>query len=112
MSEHGPLARLAADRERAVARIADLERDLASIAEATAAGPDDEHDVEGPTVAYERARVGFLLDQAKGQLSAIDAALAGGGRYGRCERCGGTIAQERLEALPATRYCVRCAAEG
>ena len=28
------------------------------------------------------------------------------GRYGLCEVCGGEIAEARLEAMPATRYCV------
>jgi RNA polymerase-binding transcription factor DksA len=32
------------------------------------------------------------------------------GTYGACERCGGTIALERLEAIPYTRHCVTCPA--
>ncbi len=28
------------------------------------------------------------------------------GRYGRCERCGRPIGDERLRAMPSTRYCV------
>jgi RNA polymerase-binding transcription factor DksA len=30
------------------------------------------------------------------------------GYYGVCERCEGPIPFERLEALPAVRYCVAC----
>jgi DnaK suppressor protein len=103
--------RLAADRDAALARVADLERDLAAIAESTAAGPDDEHDAEGSTVGYERARVAFLLADARRQLAAIEEALAqaGAGTYGRCERCGEPIGEERLLALPATARCIRCA---
>ncbi len=33
------------------------------------------------------------------------------GTYGRCESCQGTIGRQRLEALPHTRYCIRCARE-
>jgi DnaK suppressor protein len=38
------------------------------------------------------------------------------GRFGRdtfglCERCGQAILEERLEALPYTRYCTQCSAE-
>ena len=42
----------------------------------------------------------------------IGAALdrVGAGAYGRCEDCGEPIGAERLEVLPATRQCVRCAA--
>jgi RNA polymerase-binding transcription factor DksA len=31
------------------------------------------------------------------------------GTYGTCEACGGTIAPARLQALPATAQCIRCA---
>ena len=31
------------------------------------------------------------------------------GTYGRCEHCGGDIRYARLEALPGTSTCVRCA---
>jgi DnaK suppressor protein len=30
------------------------------------------------------------------------------GEYGSCERCGETIAEKRLEALPFARYCIGC----
>ena len=31
------------------------------------------------------------------------------GVYGVCERCGGSISVERLEALPSTTLCIACA---
>ena len=31
------------------------------------------------------------------------------GTYGRCGRCGADISYARLEALPSTAVCVRCA---
>src|SRR3954447_12393356 len=73
---------------------------------------DDEHDPEGATVAFERAQVSELLERARAQLVEIDAALhrLDRGGYGRCERCGTTIPAERLDAQPATRVCVGCAA--
>ena len=30
------------------------------------------------------------------------------GTYGSCERCGGPIAVERLEAIPWARLCITC----
>jgi DnaK suppressor protein len=106
------VAALRAERERTTARVSDLERDLAAISESTAAGPDDEHDAEGSTVGYERARVGSLLTQARRHLEAVELALgrAATGGLGRCAACGEPIGLERLQALPATTRCVRCAA--
>src|ERR1700722_8575852 len=104
-------AALAAARERAEARIADLNRELAAIAETTAEVPDDEHDAEGSTVGYERARVQALLAQAERTLADMVAAgeRLAGGSYGRCERCQRDIPGERLAALPGTRTCIDCA---
>ena len=94
--------------------LADLRGDLASIAESTALVPDDEHDAEGATVGYERARVGALVDVTQRRISELETALdrARSGEYRGCEACHGDIGAERLEALPATRLCVRCARLG
>jgi DnaK suppressor protein len=103
---------LAAAAARAAVAVEDLAGELAAIGEATAAGPDDEHDAEGSTIGLERARVTALLEQARAQAGEVAAALERlrAGDYGRCARCGGTIGAERLEVLPAARHCVRCAA--
>jgi RNA polymerase-binding transcription factor DksA len=61
-----------------------------------------------------RARSGRpLLRQAVAQrraLAEIEAALArlSGGRFGRCERCGGAISATRLTRMPQARYCMSC----
>jgi RNA polymerase-binding transcription factor DksA len=91
---------------------ADLERDLEAIGESTASGPDDEHDPEGSTVGYERARVSGLLARAHQEIEDLDAALerAAGETYGRCDICGAAIGSERLAALPTATTCVACAA--
>lgn len=72
---------------------------------------DDEHDPEGATVAFERAQVVGLLEQARAELRALDAAneRLRAGTYGTCMRCGHPIAPERLDALPAATHCIRCA---
>ena len=91
--------------------IADLEVELDAIAAATAEGPDDEHDAEGSTVGYERARVEGLLARARRDLAGVEVASArvSSGTYGVCTGCGGAIGGERLAALPATEVCVTCA---
>jgi len=102
------------ERTRAGQRISALEREFADLAEAAvAAGTDDEHDPEGATLAFERQHAAALLDAAREQLAAIDAALQRleTGRYGICERCGQPIAEERLAARPTAVTCIRCAAK-
>jgi len=103
---------LQTERAATVTQIADLEGELAEIiGVAEASPPDDEHDVEGASVGYERARVIALLDHARRHLNDLDRAAAAlaSGTYGRCARCGLPIGNERLAALPTTRYCVDCA---
>lgn len=50
----------------------------------------------------------------KKRLSHVEAALEATeeGSYGRCVRCGEDIPEGRLEIMPETRLCVRCAARG
>ena len=67
---------LMAERARARQRIAALEREFAGIAEAASAGgTDDEHDPEGATLAFERQHTAALIERAREQLAAADAAL-------------------------------------
>ncbi|MBA2730690.1 MAG: TraR/DksA C4-type zinc finger protein [Euzebyaceae bacterium] len=75
------------------------------------APPDDEHDPEGATTAFERAQVAALLAQAQRHLVALELATTrlGNGTYGVCDHCGRTIAFERLLARPAVQTCITCA---
>lgn len=107
-------SRLNTDRERALQRIADLDREFTSIvtsASEGSAGSDDEHDPEGATLAFERQHTAALLAQAREQLAAIDAALRkiASGTYEICDICGEPIGTERLAARPASLICIRCA---
>ncbi|WP_432565569.1 TraR/DksA family transcriptional regulator [Kineococcus sp. SYSU DK003] len=103
---------LEAERAGALARIAGLERELASALEAAAEGTaDDEHDPEGSTTAFERAQVSAVLEQVRTRLSALEDALARVGEpgFGTCEVCGRAIAPGRLAARPWATRCVECA---
>jgi RNA polymerase-binding transcription factor DksA len=107
--------RLEEEGRRARERVAALEREFAGLAEAaSAAGTDDEHDPEGATLAFERQHAAALLEAAREQVAACDAALArlAAGSYGVCERCGQPIGAGRLEARPAATTCIRCAGRG
>ena len=75
---------------------------------------DDEHDPDGATNGYERAKATALLRRAKERVVELDGALERlrVGTYGRCLRCGGEVGSERLDALIAATCCRPCAAEG
>jgi RNA polymerase-binding transcription factor DksA len=104
---------LDAERLDTLDRIAALSREFDGIVASSAGvATDDEHDPEGATIAFERAQLAALIDQARGHLAELDDALdrLRQGSYGRCERCGRPIAAERLAARPAARTCITCAA--
>ena len=104
---------LATDRAGTLERIAALIREFDGIVESAALGAtDDEHDPEGATIAFERAQIASLLEQARGHLADLDQAIRRieAGTYGRCELCGQPITAQRLAARPAARTCIGCAA--
>jgi RNA polymerase-binding transcription factor len=106
---------LAAGRAGTLDQIGSLRREFDGIVAAAAlTGADDEHDPEGATIAFERAQLSALLEQAQRRLAELDQALArlADGSYGSCERCGQPIAAARLAARPAARTCIACAARG
>lgn len=56
---------------------------------------------------FEREKDLSLLGSLEGELSDLESALGriDDGSYGACESCGKPIPAERLEAVPATRFC-------
>ncbi len=46
-----------------------------------------------------------MLEDTEAALDRLEA-----GTYGICENCGQPIARERLDALPQTAWCIKCAA--
>ena len=105
-------ARLEADRQQTLTRLANLTDDFDAIVAASRdTNADDEHDPEGATIAFERSQVSALAQQVQRHLAEVDAALQrlDDGTYGTCERCGSPIGGGRLEARPAARTCIACA---
>lgn len=105
-------ARLEAERQETLLRLARLTGDFDEVVAASrASNADDEHDPEGATIAFERAQLDALARQAQQHLAEVDAALerVAAGTYGACERCGAPIGAGRLEARPVARLCIRCA---
>ncbi|WP_415974063.1 TraR/DksA family transcriptional regulator [Rhodococcus sp. 077-4] len=102
---------LGAERSRAAHRLDSLRGELASVIEGSRfTTDDDEHDPEGSTIAFERAKIAALITDTQSEMREIDAAVArvAAGTYGFCERCGDEIPAIRLEALPAARRCMQC----
>lgn len=106
---------LDAERSRLVAQVAELTAELDAIVSASQdVALDDEHDPDGATVGFERARVRALLEGARRRLAEVDEAQArlDAGTYGVCAGCGAAIPAERLAAVPGARMCTDCASSG
>lgn len=58
-----------------------------------------------------RREPGSTAAHGRTSLEKVDAALArlAAGSYGICTRCGREIALDRLDLVPASAYCLRCA---
>ena len=63
-------------------------------------------------VTAERGEAEALATTLKETLAEVEHALEkfDKGDFGKCEKCGNEIAAARLEAMPASRFCIECAA--
>ena len=94
---------LNAERERLEAQIASLEPGHG------ASSPDfDDNFADSGQVAAEQGENKVLASQLRSELDEVERALAkmDDGTYGACETCGRAIAPDRLEAMPAARFCI------
>src|SRR5215475_9268702 len=68
----------------------------------------DENFADSGQVAAEQGEAKGLANRLRDQLSDVQRALdkLDDGSYGKCEICGSPISDARLEAMPATRYCI------
>ncbi|CAN5321609.1 TraR/DksA C4-type zinc finger protein [soil metagenome] len=106
-------------RARLQAALADNAEQLAAlhrqheevVAASRDSNADDEHDPEGATIAFERQQVVALTAQLRRSREDLLRALEQGEDYGSCERCGGAIGAQRLDARPTARTCITCAAQ-
>lgn len=69
----------------------------------------DDNFADSGQVAAERGENKVLYDQLRRDLDDIEKALErmDTGSYGICEICGDAIGPDRLEVMPATRFCIR-----
>ncbi|HJQ77560.1 MAG TPA: TraR/DksA C4-type zinc finger protein [Acidimicrobiia bacterium] len=68
----------------------------------------DQHLGDHASETFEREKDLSIEEGMKEKLYEIDAALdrIERGEYGMCQVCGREISDERLEAVPATRFCI------
>ena len=105
---------LTEQHRRALQMVCDSELEIEGIMlAAETANVDDEHDPEGSTIAFERAREIALRERSLSEVAEISLALERlrDGKIGICEGCGRETPFERLATRPASRHCVSCADE-
>jgi DnaK suppressor protein len=115
VTELSPEELLQAEKQSTIARIEALSSEFDDIVTGAAdANSDDEHDPEGSTVAFERAKVSTLLSQGRAYLEELERAQRriADGTYGVCEHCDAAIPRDRLAALPTARRCIQCRTAG
>lgn len=97
------------ERERLEEALAAVRRDLEDDLDATSGelSSYDQHQAErGTEVAAEEQDIGLRRDlRVRLEENAEALRRLDEGRYGTCERCGRPIDDERLRAMPSTRYC-------
>ena len=73
----------------------------------------DPNFADSSQVTAERGEAEALATPLREALAEVERALEklDKGTYGTCENCGQRIADARLEAMPATRFCINCASK-
>ena len=68
----------------------------------------DQHPADVGSETFERTKDLSVQEDVERRLEDVARALEklDAGTYGTCEVCGNAIPDERLEAVPAARYCV------
>lgn len=87
----------------------DLKHQLDELETDGSSAPDfDENFADSAQVAAEQGENATLAASFRDQLVEVEAALErlDGATYGTCETCGNAVTAARLEAMPATRYCI------
>ena len=92
--------RLTADREHLTAQVAALDPGSGDAF--------DDNFADSGQVAAEMGENQALASQLRTELDEVERALAKleDGTYGTCEVCNEPIAEARLEAMPAARFCI------
>ena len=97
--------RLAAMRSQYESEHLTTESESDSVSELSAHA---QHQADLGTETFNRERDLSILEHIEAELSDVEHALhrLDDGTYGSCEACGRAISADRLEAMPAARFCL------
>lgn len=104
---------ISALREELEAERASLRQELEELGYGSEGLKYDPNFADSSQVTAERGETEALATTLTTNLIDVERALAkiDEGTYGLCEGCKGEITTARLEAMPAARYCITCAAK-
>ncbi len=108
-------AQIAAERRRLESLVESLTASFNDLTDAAdVSPPDDEHDPEGHTIAFERSQLTSQRDTYLRTLAELAAAeiRLDDAQPAVCDRCGQPIPHERRLAVPTTTRCIDCARPG
>jgi len=103
---------LKSERERLQAVLTALEEETAGVTAAgetfTEAGT-DQHPADMGTETFELEKDMSIRHNVEAELADVDRATQrlDDGTYGLCEACGKKIPDQRLQAIPAARFCLK-----
>ena len=100
-------------RDELEAQRTSLRRELEELGYGSEGLSYDPNFADSSQVTAERGETEALAATLTANLVDVEHALAkiGAGTYGSCEMCHEAIVEARLEAMPAARYCIQCAAK-
>ena len=100
-------------REELEAQRTSLRQELAELGYGSEGLSYDPNFADSSQVTAERGETEALAMTLTTNLGDVEHAIEkiDAGQYGSCEACHGEIAPARIEAMPAARFCISCAAK-
>lgn len=100
-------------RDELQAQRTSLRRELEELGYGSEGLSYDPNFADSSQVTAERGESEALAATLTANLVDVEHALGkmDAGTYGTCESCHSVISEARLEAMPAARYCIECAAK-
>ncbi|WKZ82986.1 MAG: TraR/DksA family transcriptional regulator [Acidimicrobiia bacterium] len=94
-----------------VIREIEEEREEVRLTETSSDRSPDPNTAEGGSLAFEMEKELSILENTRDILLSVEESLGriADGTYGHCDQCGTSIPVARLDALPYTKLCVKCA---